>query len=86
MEQPEFSPFLFIYEQDGAMEHLFNVACGLNSMVLGETQILGQVRSSFLLAQEENTIGTVFNQFLNKLLHLQNVLTLKRISVQMRYR
>ncbi|MFE8703419.1 glutamyl-tRNA reductase [Cytobacillus sp. FJAT-54145] len=62
IEQSEFSPFLFIYEQDGAMEHLFNVSCGLNSMVLGETQILGQVRSSFLLAQEENTIGTVFNQ------------------------
>jgi glutamyl-tRNA reductase len=62
IEQSEFSPFLFIYEQDGAMEHLFNVSCGLNSLVLGETQILGQVRSSFLLAQEENTIGTVFNQ------------------------
>jgi glutamyl-tRNA reductase len=62
IEQSEFSPFLFIYEQDGAMEHLFNVSCGLNSLVLGETQILGQVRSSFLLAQEENRIGTVFNQ------------------------
>ncbi|WP_071395944.1 glutamyl-tRNA reductase [Bacillus tuaregi] len=62
IEQSEFSPFLFIYEQDGAIEHLYNVACGLNSLVLGETQILGQVRSSFLLAQEENTTGTVFNQ------------------------
>lgn len=62
IKQSDFSPFLFIYEQDGAMEHLFNVSCGLNSLVLGETQILGQVRSSFLLAQEENTIGTVFNQ------------------------
>ncbi|PLR75483.1 glutamyl-tRNA reductase [Bacillus sp. V3-13] len=62
IEQSEFSPFLFIYEQDGAVEHLFKVSCGLDSMILGETQILGQVRSSFLLAQEENTIGTVFNQ------------------------
>lgn len=61
LEQSEFSPFLFIYEGDGAVEHLFNVACGLNSMILGETQILGQVRSSFLLAQEEETTGTVFN-------------------------
>lgn len=60
--QQEFSPFLFVYEQDGAVDHLFNVACGLNSMVLGETQILGQVRSSFLEAQENNTTGTVFNQ------------------------
>ncbi|UQD52918.1 glutamyl-tRNA reductase [Bacillus methanolicus] len=62
INQDEFSPYLFIYEHDGAIEHLFKVACGLDSMVLGETQILGQVRSSFLLAQQENTIGTVFNE------------------------
>ncbi|OCA91280.1 glutamyl-tRNA reductase [Bacillus sp. FJAT-27225] len=61
LEQSEFSPYLFIYESDGAIEHLFNVSCGLNSMVLGETQILGQVRSSFLLSQEMKTTGTVFN-------------------------
>jgi glutamyl-tRNA reductase len=61
IEQKEFSPFLFVYEDDGAVDHLFNVTCGLNSMVLGETQILGQVRTSFMLAQQENTTGTVFN-------------------------
>lgn len=60
--QSEFTPFLFIYEQDGAIEHLFKVSCGLNSMVLGETQILGQVRSSFMLGLERDTTGTVFNQ------------------------
>lgn len=61
IEQKEFSPFLFVYEDDGAVDHLFNVTCGLNSMVLGETQILGQVRTSFMLAQEAGTTGTVFN-------------------------
>ncbi|MCM3587641.1 glutamyl-tRNA reductase [Mesobacillus maritimus] len=61
IEQAEFSPYLFAYEQDGAVEHLFKVACGLDSMVLGETQILGQVRSSFFIGQEEKTTGTVFN-------------------------
>ncbi|MFP5106520.1 glutamyl-tRNA reductase [Neobacillus sp. C211] len=61
IEQKEFSPFLFVYEDDGAVDHLFNVTCGLNSMVLGETQILGQVRTSFILAQEVGTTGTVFN-------------------------
>ena len=61
MEQTEFSPFLFVNEDDGAVEHLFNVTCGLNSMVLGETQILGQVRTSFMLAQQEETTGSVFN-------------------------
>ncbi|MGD6853821.1 glutamyl-tRNA reductase [Bacillus infantis] len=62
MAHEEFSPYLFVYEQDGAVEHLFKVACGLDSMVLGETQILGQVRSSFLASQEKQATGTVFNQ------------------------
>jgi glutamyl-tRNA reductase len=70
MEQDEFVPYLFIYEQDGAINHLFNVACGLNSMVLGETQILGQVRTSFLLGQEEKTTGTVFNHLFKQAITL----------------
>lgn len=70
MEMEEFVPYLFIYEQEGAINHLFNVACGLNSMVLGETQILGQVRTSFLLGQEENTTGTVFNQLFKQAITL----------------
>lgn len=70
IEKEEFTPFLFIYEVDGAMEHLFKVTCGLNSLVLGETQILGQVRSSFLLAQEVGTSGTVFNQLFKQAITL----------------
>lgn len=66
----EFSPFLSFYEQDGAIDHLFNVACGLNSMILGETQILGQVRSSFMQAQEENCTGTIFNQLFKEAITL----------------
>lgn len=62
LDQNEFSPYLFIYEQDGAINHLFQVVCGLNSMVLGETQILGQVRTSFLEAQTVQSSGSVFNQ------------------------
>jgi glutamyl-tRNA reductase len=70
IEQKEFSPFLFVYEDDGAIDHLFNVTCGLNSMVLGETQILGQVRTSFMLAQQEGTTGTVFNQLFKQAITL----------------
>ncbi|TYR82251.1 glutamyl-tRNA reductase [Priestia megaterium] len=62
LDKDDFSPFLTIFEDDGAIEHLYRVSCGLDSMVLGETQILGQVRSSFLLAQQSETIGTVFNE------------------------
>lgn len=61
LQKEDVSPYLKFYENDGAVEHLFRVACGLDSMVIGETQILGQVRSSFKVAQEEKTIGTVFN-------------------------
>jgi glutamyl-tRNA reductase len=70
INQDEFSSYLFIYEHDGAIEHLFKVACGLDSMILGETQILGQVRSSFLLAQEKNTTGTVFNELFKQAITL----------------
>jgi glutamyl-tRNA reductase len=62
LSMEEFSSYLFIYENDGANEHLFRVTAGIDSMVLGETQILGQVRKSFLEGQERGTTGTVFNQ------------------------
>lgn len=62
IERENFESHLYIYENQKAVEHLFNVSCGLDSMVIGETQILGQVRSSFFKAQEANSVGTVFNQ------------------------
>ena len=62
LSQEEFSQYLFVHEKDEAVEHLFRVTAGIDSMVLGETQILGQVRSSFLSGQEFGTTGTVFNQ------------------------
>lgn len=70
IDKEEFSKYLFFYEGDGAIEHLFQVTCGLNSMVLGETQILGQVRSSYMLAQRENTIGTVSNHLFKQAITL----------------
>lgn len=57
----EFTKHLYMYEDEQAIRHLFRVACGLDSMVLGETQILGQVRSAFLLSQREKGTGKWFN-------------------------
>lgn len=57
----EFTKHLYMYEDEQAIRHLFRVACGLDSMVLGETQILGQVRSAFLLSQKEKGTGKWFN-------------------------
>ncbi|MBD7983007.1 glutamyl-tRNA reductase [Sporosarcina sp. Sa2YVA2] len=70
MDLEDLSPHLLIYENDGAIEHLMKVAAGIDSMVLGETQILGQVRDSFLKAQEIGTTGTVFNELFKKAITL----------------
>ncbi|KHF29722.1 Glutamyl-tRNA reductase [Anoxybacillus sp. BCO1] len=70
LDKEQIVPYLRIYEEREAIEHLFRVACGLDSMILGETQILGQVRTSFLLAQQENTIGTVFKQLFKQAITL----------------
>ncbi|MGN7476796.1 glutamyl-tRNA reductase [Solibacillus silvestris] len=59
MEQ--FEDHLFIREEDESLNHLFRVTAGIDSMVLGETQILGQVKKSFLQGQELGTTGTVYN-------------------------
>jgi len=58
----QFNSHLYMYEDDRAVEHLFRVASGLDSMIIGETQILGQVRDAFLLAQEQRATGTLFNR------------------------
>ena len=62
----EFTPYLQIHENDEAIEHLFRVSVGLNSMVLGETQILGQVRDAFLTAQDNKVTGTIFNELFKR--------------------
>ncbi|MDC2863211.1 glutamyl-tRNA reductase [Bacillus sp. BP-3] len=70
LEIEEIAPYLSLYEQDGATDHLFRVTCGLDSMVVGETQILGQIRNSFLLAQEIKTTGTIFNTLFKQVVTL----------------
>ncbi|TSB46262.1 glutamyl-tRNA reductase [Alkalicoccobacillus porphyridii] len=62
MSKADVSPYLNIKENDAAVEHLMRVAAGLDSMILGETQILGQIKNQFLLAQTEQVTGTIFNE------------------------
>lgn len=70
LEKEEFEPYLSIHEGEDAVNHLFKVICGLDSMILGETQIIGQVRDAFLLAQEAGTTGTIFNQLFKQAITL----------------
>jgi len=52
-----YSDTLFTLENDAAIRHIFRVACGLDSMVLGETQILGQLKDAVRVAQQSGTLG-----------------------------
>jgi glutamyl-tRNA reductase len=54
-------PHLYVHYDDGAVSHLFGVASGLDSMVVGESQILGQTREALRVGQEEGTIGPSLN-------------------------
>ncbi|PAV27701.1 glutamyl-tRNA reductase [Virgibacillus profundi] len=70
IDKEEFTSYLRITEDDGALEHLFRVSTGLDSMVLGETQILGQVRQAFLTSQKMKTTGTIFNELFKQAITL----------------
>ncbi len=54
-------PHLYVHYEDGAVSHLFHVASGLDSMAVGEGQILGQTRNALRLGQEQGTVGPGLN-------------------------
>jgi glutamyl-tRNA reductase len=54
-------PHLFVHYDEAAVAHLFSVAAGLDSMVIGESQILGQVRSALRQAQDLGSVGPALN-------------------------
>ncbi len=58
----DFKPHLYRYEKDEAVRHLLRVACGLDSMILGEPQILGQLKTSFSTAADLGAIGKLMNK------------------------
>jgi glutamyl-tRNA reductase len=58
----ELTPHLYVHYEDRAVSHLLAVAAGLDSMVIGEDQILGQVRSAIKLAAEHGTAGRVLGE------------------------
>lgn len=58
----EMSPYLYAYPQRDAVRHVFRVAAGLDSMVLGEPQILGQVKEASRRAEEAGTLGTLLHK------------------------
>jgi len=57
---------LYTYQADGAVKHLFRVAAGLDSMIIGEPQILGQVKDSYSHAVEHDSAGIIVNKLYHK--------------------
>jgi glutamyl-tRNA reductase len=53
---------LYVHQEQHAVEHTFNVASGLDSMVLGEAQILGQLKDAYRIAQETGSTGPHLNK------------------------
>lgn len=58
----EFRPFMYFYNDDDAVRHLLMVASSLDSMVVGEPQIIGQVKDSYRLACSAGSTGKVLNR------------------------
>ena len=62
----EIRPYLYTLGCSETIRHAFRVACGLDSMVLGEPQILGQIKDAVRVAQEQDTVDTWLNALFQK--------------------
>jgi glutamyl-tRNA reductase len=52
----------YVHQDDAAVRHMMRVACGLDSMILGEPQILGQLKSAYAVAREAGTVGPLLGR------------------------
>ncbi|UCG13277.1 MAG: glutamyl-tRNA reductase [Deltaproteobacteria bacterium] len=59
-------PYLYTYIDQEAVKHLFRVGCSLDSMVVGESQILGQIKQAYRRATKARTTGVILNRLLHK--------------------
>ncbi|GAA2972476.1 glutamyl-tRNA reductase [Streptomyces enissocaesilis] len=66
----ELTPYLYVHYEDRAVHHLLSVACGLDSMVVGEGQILGQIKDALALGQELHTAGRLLNDLFQQALRV----------------
>ncbi|HFC9429636.1 glutamyl-tRNA reductase [Vibrio cholerae] len=62
----ELKPSLYVHEEQAAIRHLMRVACGLDSLVLGEPQILGQVKQAYAEARENHAVNPAAEKLFQK--------------------
>ncbi len=60
----------YVYQSTDAVKHLYQVVSGLDSQMVGESQILGQVKDAFTLAMESNATGTILNNLFQSAFHV----------------
>lgn len=70
VESGDLNDSLYVHYAGAAVEHMFSVASGLDSMVVGETQILGQVRTSYADAREAGTVGRTLHELVQTTLRV----------------
>jgi len=66
----EFDKNLYALVGEGAVKHIFRVASSLDSMVVGEPQILGQIKEAYNLAVESKTSGLILHRLLHRAFHV----------------
>lgn len=66
MEQRDIEPYLYALPHDQAVKHAFRVASGLDSMVLGEPQILGQMKQAVRYAEQAGTLGFLLHKLFQR--------------------
>lgn len=62
ISRKELEPIMYFYQDEAAISHIMRVACGLDSMVLGESQILGQMKAAFSESCAAGVVGPLFNR------------------------
>lgn len=65
----DIEPYIAVYQGERAVQHLFATAAGLESQIVGETEILHQIRQAYAVAQEREAIGTLLDEVLRRALH-----------------
>ncbi len=62
LQAKELTPYFYSYADDATIRHIFRVACGLDSMILGEPQILGQMKTAYQAACDAGTMGKLLGK------------------------
>ena len=67
LTREDLQPYLYVYQDQAAIQHMMQVACGIDSMILGESQILGQMKSAFSESCAAGMVGPLFNRLFQQI-------------------